>query len=315
MFAPAVKSFSVAVCLLSFSTTSGCESDRGASSFEQPTHTWVSSEDSDRVAPGRQVADRMNESTMPSDVPPSPAPLSTTLIDPPYLIASPSGPTDVREAVNGGEPPYTCEIYEGPGEGTIPAGVFQDSGDSSGCVLGGGLEPSWGDHPGNYGFLMDVTDAAGASVVVPVVYEGPGCDTGAVSISPSSAASIITDATRWRIRVADLDLVGMGGGACASCFDVSLLTRSPFNTAPNLDCNASGDFCSPPPELPTSCDQEPTLHDRFIDLRGSTKANGDELGFVTLELSASYSGQAVDPCGSKSWRCHIEVLQGWGATP
>jgi len=225
---------------------------------------------------------------------------------------------DVRAAVVGGAAPYSCYIYQGPGEGTVPAGVWPDEDDDdSGCILLGQLEPDWGDMPGNYGFLMTVQDAVGATVEVPVVYFGDPCDTPLVTLAPTPDDSLLATAgssgssQSWLLNVTSMDGVSYED-ACASCFTMSVLTRNPLSIAANLDCNAQGDVCSDGTDTITYHDtcpgQDIATMRRFVNLASHDPVR-DGAGFVTMEISASYSGVSLDPCSGNQWQCHIEALE------
>ncbi len=226
----------------------------------------------------------------------------------PYLVGDPAG-TSLLAAVAGGAPPYSCEIYEGPGEGTLPAGVTLN-----GCDLEGGLRPEWGDLPGNYGFLVEVSDAAGSRVAVPVVYPGAACSTANVTMQPSSTASMTAAAGSsgtWRVDVLDLDGVDYGGN-CSACMTVSALTRSPISASANLSCDAAGDLCvddSLPMTYSGSCPgTNIATATRFVQLDAHPMVK-QGAGFVTVEVAANYSGGSIDPCHGKVWRCHMDVLE------
>lgn len=236
-------------------------------------------------------------------------PLESTLGDPPYLTGDPAG-TDVRAAVRGGQRPYTCIIYEGAAPGTVPAGVVQDPAEPGGCVLAGGVDEELGDLPGAYGLIVIVTDAAGDSVEIPVAYEGAPCgaapDAWPIALHGAGAAAT------WTITIDDLDGV-VGAMGCEPCMSMSALTRAPLAVAPNLACAAGGDLCSdcdgciavtgtcPGPDIATAV--------RDVELRAHAPVRAGVAGWVTVELSVSYSGGSLDPCGSKRWRCHIEALE------
>jgi hypothetical protein len=231
-----------------------------------------------------------------------------------YLVGADG--LDVRSSIVGGTAPYTCYIYEGPGEGTVPAGVWADEDDDeSGCILYGRLERDWGDMPGNYGFFMVVEDSEGESLDVPVVYFGDPCDTEDVRLSPSADASLIGlpgAPQSWQLDVFGVDGVAYGD-VCGSCFAMSLLTRNPLSIAARLECDEDGDWCSDEVGfLSYHSDRCPgddfASVRRYVDLAPhDTVREGS--GFVTMELSASYSGVSLDPCSGHQWKCHIEVLE------
>lgn len=224
----------------------------------------------------------------------------------PFVRATP--PTvDVSSFVTGGTPPYECYMYEGVAPGTVPSEVWME-----GCVLEGDVG-EW-DAPGVYGFTVTVVDAAGDEVDVHLVYEGEACDTAEVTMTPSAAGITGTAGTsrEWRIDVSDLDALSSPVG-CDACLTMSLLTRSPLQPSPQLACAEPGEVCSDSEGTITMHDTCPATNaataTRFVKLRDHAPVRGDVPGWVTVELNVNYSGASLNPCGGKSWSCHIEVLE------
>jgi len=240
-------------------------------------------------------------------------PLRSTLGEPPYVIGNPAG-TDIRDSVVGGEPPYECAVYAGPAPGTVPIGI-QGATETSGCVFNGGVDVAAGDAPGAYGFIVIVTDRAGASIDIPIAYEGPGCTAGNATVEPATWPVPVNppgSAFDLSLEVTELDGVE-GPGGCGPCFDLSLLTRRPLVASTGLRCDAEGDLCSDCEDCITSVGECPGPNIgtvlRTVDLRDHAPLRPDGPGWATLSLDASYSGANADPCGTERFRCHFEVLE------
>jgi|GEM_PF-6757930 len=218
--------------------------------------------------------------------------------------------TDVLSAVSGGVAPFQCAIYRGNGAGTVPLGVGQDwNADPTGCTISGAMFGA----PGNYGFFVEVYDATGVKVDVPVMYEGPPCDTAEVTMAPAPADLVIGQpgaAHTFRIDVTDIDSVA-DGEVCDTCLTTSVLTRAPLETAPRLDCNAPGDVCTDGETVvQNSCPSEnAATATRFVAVDAHDPVRGDKPGWMTVDITINYSGAQLAPCGGKRWACHVEVLE------
>ncbi len=235
-----------------------------------------------------------------------------TAMIPPAGYVTGEATTDLRCIVSGGQPPYSCRMFGGPGEGTMPIGVSQAAADASGCTLTGGVDVGAGDQNGVYGFIMEVEDANSDVVEIPVAYVGPSCDTSAATLTPSStnvAVNAPGTAASWQLVVDDVDGVD-DGMSCAPCFNLSLLTRSPLVIALGLDCANAGDLCSDCGAgcITGSCPGQHTLT-RSVDLNAHSNLRTGAAAWATIELGATYSGSSLDPCGDKTWSCHLEVLE------
>lgn len=228
-----------------------------------------------------------------------------------FVIAE-QGVTDVRAAVNGGEPPFRCRVLRGTGVGTVPAGVRIESHDRSGCTLRGGVDLAAGDRPGVYGFLMQVRDARGATLEVPVIYEGVPCTTESVVLSPSTADFVAApgQARDWTVDLLDVDGVPTERG-CSACSSMELSVAQPMAIADGNDC-ADGGVCAVLEQAvsaPTACPSS-----TFTSLRQRVSLDKHEpirkgAAFSTLDMDATYTGDSYAECTGKSWSCHIDTLE------
>jgi hypothetical protein len=230
-----------------------------------------------------------------------------------YLVGDPTNGTDVACAVSGGVGPYSCELYEGPGEGSVPSGVVQDDSDPSGCTLSGGVDPV-DDNPGVYGFIVVVSDDNGDEIEIPVVYEGADCDTANVTMTPTSTDVLVHEegtAQTWTVEATDVAGVDVGPpDGCDQCANMSLLTRAPLSIKLDLECANDGDICSECNDCFAGSCPGPFTMTRPVELatHGPLRIDG-ERAWATLEITATYSGASLDPCGDTRWACHIEVLE------
>jgi hypothetical protein len=234
-----------------------------------------------------------------------------TELDGDILVTSTS--VDLRCFVRGGQPPYSCSRYQGPGAGSVPLGVGPLDGDASQCVFIGGVNLEQGDVPGVYGFTVIVADAGGSSLEVPIAFQSEqACSTSSVSISPEPVVetTVAGAGKGWTIVADDVDGIS-AEGTCEPCFDLGVLTRSPLLVGAALGCEDSGDVCS---DCGDDCFAGASCPGTFVAtrpvvLKDHTPVRTDGPGWATIDMRASYSGNSFDPCGGKSWGCHVELLE------
>jgi hypothetical protein len=240
-------------------------------------------------------------------------PLRHTLQDPPYLEGADG--VDVTTVVEQGVSPYSCHFYSGPGQGTVPAGVYQDPQDPSGCRLRGAVGDD--EPPGGYGFIMVVEDAVGDSVEIPVHYRGPACATAAVTLTPAASPPQVKDGGidyTWSIAVTDIDFPcdDASCATCHFCLSMQFLALDPLSGATDLLCQNEGDVCSDCeadclPQTPHHCPGQGTMN-RSLQVRPHDPIR-QGAGWVTMEIEINYTGDDLAACGAKQWTCHFETLE------
>jgi hypothetical protein len=240
-------------------------------------------------------------------------PLRTRLSDPPYLVGEDG--LDVTTAVEDGKPPYSCTIYGGPGEGTVPAGVSVDPGDPTGCTLLG--DATGEELPGGYGFMVVVEDEAGDSVEIPIHYAGRPCATAGVTLSPAESPPRVVDATpvyQWDLQVTDIDFPCEDAecSTCRFCLSMQFLALDPLSGAAELLCANEGDVCSDCgegclPPSPLFCPSTGEMS-RVLEVRDHAPIRQGP-AWVTMELQLDYTGDDLEGCGAKQWTCHMETLE------
>ncbi len=234
-------------------------------------------------------------------------PLETLLDDEtPYLVHEDGASTSVTSIVSG-TGPFTCSLYTGGGRGTRPGDVVL-----SACALEGGADLD--DKPGQYGFIVRVRDACGATVDVPVAYRHADCDAD-VSFTPAPWPPRVPDAPLtgyvWNLEV-DFDLVDTGNN-CTACYGFSLGTLPPAQISGGLDCPNPGSICSDCDACigGIDCDQPTVTMSREVTVKphNALRTDGGP-AWLTLEVNLIYSGSTLPPmCGPNAFACHVEALE------
>lgn len=240
-------------------------------------------------------------------------PLRSVLDDPPYLEGSDG--LDVSQGVADGRTPYSCTFVQGDGAGTVPSGVSQDPDDPTGCTLQGDVTTD--DATGSYGFLMEVSDDAGDTVVVPVFYAGSPCSTANVTFTDPAAPPPIRDAGSgydWTLEITDIDFPcdDASCDTCQFCLDMHFNVLEPLSGSPGLVCAEEGDVCSDCgqgclPASPFACPSTGTMT-RVLEVRPHDPIRQGP-AWVTMELEVLYTGDDLAGCSGKRWLCHIETLE------
>lgn len=218
---------------------------------------------------------------------------------------------DVDSLVSGGSPPYECELFVGPGGGNAPDGVSLED-----CHLGGTAGAL--DVPGYYGYMVRVTDAAGAVVDVPI-----GCFNGlcnnagsAVTIDPDPGNPLITTAGvgySWTVTLPDVDIPCSVSdcSACNGCISTRLMPGPipQMELTEDMVCTNPGTVC-----LVRDTEQADQCPDVVTSTRVVTVKDHDPIrddggpAWETVPITIGYSGPDPDTCGPKQFECHAATL-------
>lgn len=224
---------------------------------------------------------------------------------------------DLDTFLDGGKAPIACTVYTGPGEGTVPSGVQQDSSDATGCTFEG--TPDGSNPPGGYGFLVIVEDILGQRIEVPVFYAGDACNTSAVMIDPEANVPRVEtagSAYAWSLTVdedIDAPCETTQCNSCGACWNMSM-TASPLATTQDLECANPGDVCSDCNSCTTAVQTCPDLltMTRSVDVKSHSPLRSGAAAWLSIEVTLDYSGTVTSPlsdCGNKHWECHLETLE------
>lgn len=240
-------------------------------------------------------------------------PLRSTLDSPPYLQGADG--VDVTSVVADGRTPYSCDFFHGDGEGTVPTQVTQDPNDPTGCTLIGDVSSE--DATGSYGFLMEVSDEAGDSVIIPVFYSGSPCSTATVTLQDPESPPPVRDAGSaydWTLQITDIDFPcdDTTCNMCHFCLDMHFNILDPLTGASGLACSEPGDVCSDCgdgclPSSPFICPAVGTMN-RVLNVKQHEPIR-EGPAWVTMELELLYTGDNLEGCSGKQWVCHIETLE------
>lgn len=218
---------------------------------------------------------------------------------------------DVTDLVSGGVLPYSCELFVGPGGGTVPTDTTLTD-----CVLSGGAGSD--DAPGYYGYLVRVTDAAGAVIDVPI-----GCDNGpcnnadtAVTITPEPQTPRVGTAGEgysFTATLPDVNIPCSVGdcSACNGCISTRLMPKPlpVMALTTDLDCAEPGTVCLVrDTEAADSCPDVITSSRVITVLPHEPIRDDGGPAWETVPITIGYSGPEPDTCGPNSFVCHTETL-------
>ena len=234
----------------------------------------------------------------------------------PYLKAqcSASAQIKVGSLVSGGLGPYTCTVYSGPGRGTFPGKLSYAKGDPSGCTLTGGFDPT--DAPGTYGFLVTISDTLGQQVDVPVTCQNGACPATTMTMSPAIWPPRVVSPKvqyKWLMDLSGVDVRCKNASCshCGVCADVLMTINSPITADTNLSCLKAGDVCLYNSKfgIYSKCPTTTTWHGEPLVKAHTPQRSKGLPAWNSLELKLTYSGNLLNPCGGKTWRCHWDTLE------
>jgi hypothetical protein len=227
----------------------------------------------------------------------------------PYLQASfVTKLAEVFKTITGGKPPYRCQQYYGPGQGTVPSGIQQDPNDSTGCTLLG--QPDTSNLPGTYGFIMMVRDSLGQLVEIPVSYTHGSCNNPFFQLTPSVDAlpvKPIASTYEWRVDIKNIDYYNSFNVCRYELY--LMLTHAALSAGPNLSCFSPDPICVSCNATEQSCVNTPSTCPavismyHFVRIRQHTAIRPNNApAFLSLQLRYTYSI-------NKSQSCHWDTLE------